>query len=148
MMKKVSYFIISVLLLSCKSNQHNDSIDKKYTFQIILGSCFEKDKISIYIDDELSLISDSIESNPILGVTENSITYYDSKKELIIFDGKEKTKNFVAYNTINLKVIKNGISEDFELDIKKGKNIMIDACEFIHENKVTIKQSKKQFVLE
>lgn len=151
MIRMVSYCLFCILILSCKSSLQNKIKKDLSTFQITLGDCFDNDKVSVFINNQLLFKSDNVKTDSVLGITKISLIYYKYQKKgkfLIENNRNEKYLDFFVEGILDLKIIKNDIVNSFKLDIKRGKIIIIDACENRYKNKIAINQYKKSIYLE
>lgn len=151
MIKLIRYCLFCFFILSCKSSIQDKIASKNYSFQVILGSCFNDDEVSVLINNKLLLKLTKVTSDEVLGTAKSSIVYYNGQKKgkfIIKEKNNEKYLDFFIENNIELKVIKNGIISTLKMNVKNGKVIIIDACEKINEDKVTFSQYKKNIFLE
>ena len=114
-----------------------------FDFSIIFGGCFDKDIVSLKINN--SIIFDHIRVDNRNNKLKGNLSLTQAKRKISLFyNGQKKFKNYISYNYfLTLDVTVNDKVEQFKIDLRKGKVIVIEHC--IDPN---YQQSKKKLSFE
>lgn len=139
---KFSIIFLVYFCLGCSSNRNKEVNGNSSILEITFQNYFNKDTVSLKINDCVVVKRETITSNEILGITGLKINLIDKEKiqlrtENIILPCKiDIDDKFTLEVTLNKKV-----SEKFKVDIKNGKYIGFNKV----EGKIAISQSMKPF---
>lgn len=143
--------LLLLLLISAETNGQGNH--KKHDFAIVVGSCFEKDTITIKINGQNVIENAIVSSDFSTGIT--GISVYQDRNGLVgNWPNNRIEKDRLAITkTISIELTINSVTKVTKLDLKKGKNIIIDKCKvsITHgtaPHVVTFRQFKKQMVFE
>ncbi|TGN21629.1 hypothetical protein [Empedobacter tilapiae] len=139
MINKLS-IIILLILSSCAVNNNMDN-----KFMIRFASCFNSDKVSLYINEQVifkNLViktDDELDLTPIRVIyfSDNTIKVYN-KKDILYSNKIDLDKEISLYIEKNNKIQKKTIS------LSKGKRFVIDGC----NNDIQINQFSNKIVYE
>ena len=144
---KPALFIACLLLYAPFGFSHTTKED--FDYSIVFGGCFEKDIVSLKINNTSIFDHYKVENKDALKKGNLSLT--QGNKGISIFynrDQKFKRKiNFSFYLDIDLKV--NDKMNKFKIDLRKGKVILIEFCPNPHssQKKLTIEQLNEPVIL-
>lgn len=132
--------IILLILSSCTVNSNMDN-----KFMIRFASCFNSDKVSLYINEQVifkNLViktDDELDLTPIRVIyfSDNTIKVYN-KKEILYSNKIDLDKEISLYIEKNNKIQKKTIL------LSKGKRFVIDGC----NNDIQINQFSNKIVYE
>ena len=128
-MKNRIYFLLVFIFCSC-------SVLKRKNFNLSFASLYEKDFLTLTINDSLFFKQKLISTNAILGIDlKNDISIKDKKINLQIKFNSIIEKEFNLKRTVKLDTV---------LNVKDGYNIII----FADYDKIKIEQKKKKYILE
>lgn len=140
---KKSVLLISILFLSSSPSKWTMSTNNEFSLlEITFQDFFNKDIISLKINDCTIFNRKEITSNEILGFTDLSIKLIESDK-VIIKDKKITLPcSITSTNTFTLKIVLNNQKETiYTINQKKGKYIGLNKI----GNELKINQSKEPF---
>ncbi|HKZ65173.1 MAG TPA: hypothetical protein VJ111_02390 [Chitinophagaceae bacterium] len=136
--------ISSTLILSAQSLERSD-------YSIILGDCFNRDTVSLSINNHAIFTNYTIENTDSLIKGNLSLTQYIQGIR-INYNGKEKILKAIPVDyLLEIKVTVNRKINRFSLDMRKGNIILLDFCpEKVNQpatRKLTASQLQEPFLL-
>lgn len=140
MKKGIEIFLVLLLVVSCSSSR----VTKENDFYIVLGSCFKEDIVSLSVNNAIAFNKFSLNSDFSTGIVLNISVEYHSGQLITRMDKDQKMVALQVDNEIKLSINRNGQEYDSDLDLSKGKYILIEGC----ESTVKAKQFKKKMVFE
>ena len=141
-MKNLILLIFSLALLSCASLQH--SLEKENKFYITLGDCFDNDTVSVYANDSLLFKDRVFESGFSTGKVPNTFIIYENGYLIAEQEGEQRKVKSQINDELRLEIYLNDLNSSFALSLKKGRIMVVDAC----QSEITINQYKKKVVFE
>lgn len=113
--------IISTLTISAQP-------PKRFDYGLILGGCFNKDKVSISINNR-SVFTDYTINNKDSLVRGNFNLVQDAKGIRFNYNGRENSKKAIPFEFIlDITIIINQKKNRLSLDLRKGNIILLDYC--------------------
>ncbi len=117
---------------------------KRSEYNIILGGCFNKDKVSLSINNR-SIFTNYIIDNKDSLAKGNLNLAQDVEGIRINYNGKETTRKAIPFEyLLNIKVTVNRKISRFSLDMRKGNIILLDFCPEKDDQRSTRKLSASQ----
>lgn len=145
---KQTIFILCFLASSYSVFPH--SYKEDFDYSIVFGGCFEKDIVSLKINNS-SIFSDYKVENE-NGIKKGNLSLTQGRKKINLFyNGEQKTKarvNFKYY--LSLDVIVNRQVKKFKIDLRKGKVLLIENCptkDSKEGKELTLEQLQDQVIL-
>ena len=136
----IGILLISLLIVSCSSSR----VTVERDFYVVLGSCFKEDMVSFSVNNVLAFEKINLNSDFSTGTVLNVSVEYHSGQLVTRINKDQKTNQLQIDNEIYLLINRNGQEHNFDLDLSKGKYILIEGC----ESTIKVKQSKKKMVFE
>lgn len=145
---KPTALILYFLFLSYTVFSH--SAKKDFDYSIVFGGCFEKDVVSLKINNTSIFSNYKVENKNALKKGNLSLTQANRKIHLF-YNGQEKYKEKVNFNFfLNIDVTVNNKPNKFKVDLRKGKVIVVEFCPAGNESesskKLTIEQMQEQVI--
>jgi hypothetical protein len=123
-----------------------------FDYSIAFAGCFENDKVALKLNGIVVMEPVRVTSNPVLGITKVGV-FQD--KEAAWFSSGDKTQKLspISVNdSLSISVSLNGRWNDFKIDLRRGKTMLINACleQIDGKNKrmVTVDQHKGTVLLD
>jgi len=121
-----------------------------FDYSIVFGGCFEKDIVSLKINNTSIFNNYKVENKNTLKKGNLSLTQANKKIHLF-YNGQEKYKVRVNFNFyLDMDVTVNKKLNKFKVDLRKGKVILVEFCPANNasENskKLTIEQMQEQVI--
>lgn len=145
---KTTIFIFCLLIFTCPLFSHSTKED--FDYSIVFGGCFEKDIVSLKINNVPIFNNYKLENKNAVKKGNLSLTQA-SRKIHLFYNGQEKYKgrvNFEFYLNIDLTV--NNKANKFKVDLRKGKVILVEFCPVENASaatkKLTIEQMQEQII--
>ncbi len=135
--------------LICTYPVFSHSAKEDFDYSIVFGGCFEKDVVSLKINNTAIFNNYKVENKNALKKGNLSLTQADKKIHLF-YNGQEKFKgkvNFHFYLNIDLRV--NNKTNKFKIDLRKGKVILVEFCPektSTNNKELTIEQVQEQVI--
>lgn len=140
MKKGIEIFLVLLLVVSCSSSRAT----KEKDFYIVLGSCFKEETVSLSVNNVIAFDKLSLNSDFSTGTVLNVSVEYHSGQLVTRIDKDQKMVALQVDNEIRLFINRNGQEHNSNLDLSKGKYILIEGC----ESTIRAKQFKKKMVFE
>src|SRR5215213_862832 len=145
---KPTFFIFCLLISSYTVFSH--SVREDFDYSIIFGGCFEKDIVSLKINNTYIFADYKVENQNALKKGNLSLTQ-SNKKIHLFFNGQQKLKGSVNFNFyLNIDLIVNQQVNKYKIDLRRGKVILIEFCpgqEAPQKKKLTIEQLQDQVIM-
>lgn len=117
---------------------------KKSEYNIILGGCFNKDKVSLSINNKSVFTNYIIDNRDSLSKGNLNLSQ-DVQGIRINYNGKETSRKAIPFEyLLNIKVTVNRKVSRFSLDMRKGNIILLDFCPDKDDQTSTRKLSASQ----
>lgn len=117
---------------------------KRSEYNIILGGCFNKDKVSLSINNRSVFTNYIIDTRDSLTKGNLSLSQ-DVEGIHINYNGKESTRKAIPFEyLLSIKVTVNRKVNRFSLDMRKGNIILLDFCPGKDDQSSTRKLSASQ----
>jgi hypothetical protein len=101
---------------------------KRSEYNIILGGCFSKDKVSLSINNRTIFTNYIIDNRDTLAKGNLNLSQ-DVQGIRINYNGKESIRKAIPFEyLLNIKVTVNRRISRFSLDMRKGNIILLDFC--------------------
>jgi hypothetical protein len=146
---KPFFFILCLLFSSSTVFSHTQKED--FDYSIVFGGCFEKDIVSLKINNTSIFDHYKVENENALKKGNLSLTQ-SNKKIHLFYNGQQRLKrkvNFSFYLDIDVTV--NNRKNNFKVDLRKGKVILFQFCPpqdaKQNEKKLTVEQLQEQVIL-
>ena len=123
---KQTIFILCFLASSYSVFSHTYKED--FDYSIVFGGCFEKDIVSLKINNTSIFNDYKVENKNVIKKGNLSLT--QAKKKIYLFyNGQQKVKEKVNFSYyLNIDVTVNKRINKFQIDLRKGKVILIENC--------------------
>jgi hypothetical protein len=141
-LKNTILIIFSFILLSCANLQH--SLEKENKFYLSFGDCFNNDTISIYANGFLLFNNKVFKSGFSTGIVPNTYIKYENGYLFAEYENEQKSFKLEINDDLRIRIHINDIDSLFNLSLKKGRIIIINAC----QSEITVNQYKKKLVFE
>ena len=144
---KTAFFTLCLLVCTCAAFSHSAKED--FDYSIVFGCCFEKDIVSLKINNRSIFHNYKVENRDAVKKGNLSLTQ-SNKKIHLFYNGQEKYTgkvNFGFYLEIDLTV--NNKPNKFKIDLRKGKVILVENCPIENAStnkKVTVEQMQEQVI--
>ena len=146
---KQAIFILCFLASSYSVFSH--SYKEDFDYSIVFGGCFEKDIVSLKINNT-PIFNDYMVENK-NAIKKGNLGLTQAKKKIHLFyNGNQKERarvNFSYY--LNIDVTVNKRINKFQIDLRKGKVLLIENCSQQNSSKkikkLTIEQLQDQVIL-
>ena len=144
---KATFF--SFCLLVCSYSAFSHSTKEDFDYSIVFGGCFEKDVVSLKINNRSIFNNYKVENRDAVKKGNLSLTQ-SNKKIHLFYNGQEKYKGKVSFDYyLNIDVTVNNKPNRFKIDLRKGKVILVENCPIENASttkKVTVEQMQEQVI--
>ena len=146
---KQAIFILCFLASSYSVFSHTYKED--FDYSIVFGGCFEKDIVSLKINNTSIFNDYKVENKN--AIKKGNLSLTQAKKKIHLFyNGQQKVKGRVNFSYyLNIDVTVNKRINKFQIDLRKGKVLLIENCpqqeSSQEEKKLTIEQLQDQIIL-
>ncbi len=146
---KQAIFILCFLVSSYSVFSHTYKED--FDYSIVFGGCFEKDIVSLKINNTSIFNSYKVENKN--AIKKGNLSLTQARKKIHLFyNGQQKIKGRVNFSHyLNIDVTVNQQVNKFKIDLRKGKVLLIENCpeqDSLEEaKKLTIEQLQDQVIL-
>lgn len=124
----ISMKILSTILLIIFTLTLSAQPLKRSEYNIILGGCFNKDKVSLSINNRPVFTNYIIDTRDSLAKGNLNLSQ-DMQGVHINYNGKESIRKAIPFEyLLNIKVTINRKISRFSLDMRKGNIILLDFC--------------------
>src|SRR6186997_1342902 len=121
---KPTFFIFCFLISCYPVFSHPPKED--FDYSIVFGGCFEKDVVSLKINNTSIFNNYKVENKNALKKGNLSLTQANKKIHLF-YNGQEKYKGRVNFSFyLNIDVTVNNKASKFKVDLRKGKVIVVE----------------------
>ena len=145
---KPIFFLFCLLISSYTVFSH--SVREDFDYSIVFGGCFEKDIVSLKINNTSIFNHYKVENKNALKKGNLSLTQAHKKIHLF-FNGQQKLKGSVNFNFyLNIDLTVNEQVNKYKIDLRRGKVILIEFCpveDTPQKKKLTIEQLQDQVIL-
>ena len=144
-MMKLNILIILVtfFVFSCASTKLER--ESGIMFSIVFGDCYNQDTITVSINDVKVIDKAILKSDFSSGLTRTWISHIQKSNDLIVeSEGVQTRVHVPVQDSFLLSATKNGQTFKFNLDLKRGKYIVVEGC----NAKIKVKQFKRKMMFE
>lgn len=139
-MKHKDLIFALIMTAFCISCLNSKTFSDEKNFYLTLGSCFDNDTVSVIINDSVVLENTIPKSDFSTGIVLNIGISYENGQLVVRKEDQEKRISLYVGNNLKISVLRNGKKSVFDLNLNKGKYLVVDACE---AEGVEINQYKK-----
>ena len=144
---KTAFFSFCFLLSTYSALSHSAKED--FDYSIVFGGCFEKDVVSLKINNRSIFNSYKVENRNAIKKGNLSLTQ-SNKKIHLFYNGQEKFTGKVSFDYyLNIDLTVNNKQNKFKIDLRKGKVILVENCPIenaSNNKKVTVEQMQEQVI--
>jgi len=123
-MKKV----LIIILAFCASRLTGQTTEANLKFSVLFGSCFQNDQVGLKINSVEFVAASQISSDSINSITRLSAYQDNSAVWVTENDKKTKYSALTLERRLQLDIMLNGAWKKFNIDLRKGKIILINNC--------------------
>ncbi len=131
--------IFTLILFFCSSLSFSNTHLREFVYSVVFIGCFENDNVSLSINKTLLLDQYKLANLDSLKKGHLSLTQSDEEIK-IFYNGRQIIKSKIEVDFVLLfDITVNGISNKFNVDLRKGRIILVDYS--INDNKYPGKKS-------
>ena len=148
---KMKQTILILCFLASSYSVFSHTSKEDFDYSIVFGGCFEKDIVSLKINNTSIFNDFKVENKN--AIKKGNLSLTQAKKKIHLFyNGKQRVKASVnvSYH-LNIDVTVNKRINKFQIDLRKGKVLLIENCSEQESSeevkKLTIEQLQDQVIL-
>lgn len=137
---KIIFILICFTLLS---NSFGTSTEKYSSFSIVFGGCFEKDRISLKVNESEIFTNYEVISDKMFRGISNLTVNQIHNKLIITHNGKDIYMPFIRlFKKIKIDILVNDIHYQYEAELKHGNTFIFGFCnsQNLRDRKLTFEQ--------
>lgn len=126
--------------------------DDDFVYSITFAGCFDNDKVALKLNGLAIIETTFVNSNPVLSIT--NVGVFQNKKGIWLSSGDKKQRfpPIGVSDSLSISIFLNGGWNDFKVDLRNGKTMLINACfeqlRGKNKRKVTVDQHKGTVLLD